>query len=96
MTINSYHKGQKVRLSATFTVLGVNTDPTSITLKVKDPAGTSTTYTYALGQVERSAAGVYYMDIMINASGAWHYNFIGTGAVAAADEAHLLGEHSEF
>jgi hypothetical protein len=96
MTINVYNIGQKVRLQGIFKVLGVNTDPTTITLKIKSPAGVSTTYTFALGTVTRSDTGIYYKDLSINASGAWHYNWTGTGLVEAADETWLLVEHSEF
>lgn len=96
MTINRYHKGQKIRLTGTFTLAGVDMDPTAVTLKVKDPAGTTSTYTYALAQVAKSATGIYYKDISIDASGSWHYSWIGTGSVEAVDETFLLCEPSEF
>jgi hypothetical protein len=96
MTINTYHIGQKVRLTATFTALGVNTDPTTVTLKVKDPSGVITPYTYALAQIIRSAAGIYYKDISIDEAGDWYYNFTGTGTVEAADETFLSAEESQF
>lgn len=96
MTINVYHIGQRVRLTATFSVIGVNTDPTTVTLKVKDPLGVISTYTYALNEITKSAQGVYYKDISIDEDGEWYYNFTGTGSVEAADETFLLAEESQF
>lgn len=83
---NRYWQGQAVRLSCTFTVNAVATDPTTVTLKVKDPGGSVVTYTYALGQVTRSAAGVYYKDISTDETGTWQYQWLGTGTCEAVDE----------
>jgi hypothetical protein len=94
--INSYVKGRRVRLTGTFSVLGTNQDPTTVTLKVKDPSGVSTYYTYALGQITKSATGVYYKDISLNEDGTLFYRFEGTGTVETADETFLVVEKSEF
>lgn len=83
---NRYWQGQAVRTSCTFSVNGINTDPTAVTLKVRDPSGNVATYTYALSQVTRSAAGVYYKDLSTDEQGTWHYQWLGTGACEAADE----------
>jgi hypothetical protein len=74
----------------------VNTDPTAVILKVKDPSGNIATYTYALSEITKSATGVYYKDISIDEDGEWHYNFTGTGTVETADETSFEVEHSEF
>ena len=91
-----YDKGDKVRLSATFSVSGVNSDPTAVVLKVKDPSSNIATYTYALAEITKSATGIYYKDISIDESGEWYYRFEGTGAVEAADESRFIGDESEF
>jgi hypothetical protein len=75
---------------------GTNTDPTTVTLKVQDPSGVEDTYTYALGQVTKSAAGVYYRDVAVDEKGVWHYRWIGTGTVAAADEDYFFVRESQF
>ena len=93
---NIYDKGDLVRVTVTFSVGGVTTDPTTITLKVKNPAGTVATYTYALAQIVKSATGIYYKDISVTTSGAWYYNFAGTGTVEAADENGFAVKASEF
>lgn len=93
---NYYDIGDRVHLTAVFTISGVDSDPTAIALMVKDPSGNIATYTFALVQITKSAVGRYYKDISIDESGDWFYRWEGTGAVEAADEASLIGEVSEF
>lgn len=82
-----YLEGATVRLQATFKVSGTETDPNTVTLKVKDPSGTTTSYTYAAGELTKDSTGVYYKDVTPDDVGAWTYRFIGTGAAAGVDEA---------
>jgi hypothetical protein len=69
-------------LTNTFKVLGVNTDPTTITLVVTDPTGVQTTYTFALGQITKTATGIYTKDIACTVDGVWSYVWIGTGTAS--------------
>jgi hypothetical protein len=93
----TYDIGDVVRVTCTFTNgAGANTDPTTVTLKVKTPAQVTTPYTWALGTVTRSAVGIFYKDISLTMSGEWFYRFEGTGAVESAEEANILVEASEF
>jgi hypothetical protein len=96
MTVYTYDKGDTVRLKAEFKVSSVLTDPTAVTLKVKDAAGTTSTYTYALAEITKSSVGVYYKDIAITDDGIWYYRFEGTGAVTAAGESQFEVRRSEF
>ena len=50
--MSSYINGDTIRLSATFTVDGAATDPTTVTLRVKAPSGTVAAYTYAATDLE--------------------------------------------
>ena len=93
---NSYDIGDGVRLKATFTLSSVNTDPTAVKLKVKDPSGNIDIYTYALAQITKSAVGKYYKDIFVDESGEWFYRYEGTGTIEAADERKFIAEVSEF
>jgi len=83
---SEYLEGATVRVQATFAVGGSNTDPTTVTLKVKDPSGNIDSYTYALGQVTKGATGVYYKDVQPDETGTWIYRWIGTGAAAGVAE----------
>lgn len=90
MTIGIYDKGDLVRISGAFTLAGVALDPTTVTLKVKDPSGNVDTYTYALAQVTKASTGNYYKDVSIDEAGYWWYQWTGTGAVESVDEDYLV------
>ena len=84
--VYQYNIGDLLRLQATFTNLsGTKVDPTTIVLKVKNPAGAITTYTYPTN-ITRSSTGVFYYDYAVLASGAHYFNWAGSGAFTAADE----------
>jgi hypothetical protein len=74
----------------------VSTDPTDIQLKVMNPAGLVEIYSYGMGEITRSSAGVYYKEILSATCGDWWYEWIGTGTVVAADEDSYIIEHSKF
>jgi len=80
-------EGQTIRLTATFKVNGVATDPTTVTLKIKSPSGTTTTFLYSSGGVSKSGTGVYYKDYKPTETTFYHYRWIGTGAADGVGEA---------
>ena len=96
MATNTYDKGDAVRLRVTFTIDSVNTDPTTITLRVKNPVGTKTVYTFALAEITKEATGIYYKDISVDDDGIYAYRFEGTGTVEAASEHKMKVRTSEF
>lgn len=69
-------------LTNTFTIAGVATDPTTITLEVTDPTGTTTTYTHAGATITKTGTGVYTKDVPCTAAGIWRYVWTGTGAAS--------------
>jgi hypothetical protein len=79
--INYYKQGQRVRVTCSFRVDGVATDPTSVTCKIMDPTRSVSTPT-----VSKSATGVYYVDVIANKRGEWNVRFEGTGACTAVEE----------
>lgn len=80
--------GATRRLSTTFAVGGVATDPTSVTLTVTDPAGTATVYTYS-DTVSKAGTGEFYKDLEFASSGIWAWRWEGTGSAAQVDEGTL-------
>jgi len=83
----SYHIGDTVRLSCTFTnSAGTATDPTTIALTIQDPSANDTTLTYALAQVTREKAGNFYYDLLIDEALTWTWRWVGTGAVAQSTQ----------
>jgi len=65
---------------------GALTDPATVTLKVKKPDGTVTTYTYASAEITKDAVGRYSYQLTIDQDGVWSYRWIGTGTIVAAEE----------
>ena len=89
--IEHRHVGDLVMLQATFSNIDrVLTDPTTITLSVRDPGGTITAYTYAGGDVTRFEAGIYRYSLSITTSGQWIYRWVGTGSVQAASSDNII------
>jgi uncharacterized protein YfaS (alpha-2-macroglobulin family) len=82
-----YDVGDTVRIATTTPFAnsaGTATDPTTVTLNVREPDGTVTAYTYAAAQVTKAGTGDFYKDVSVDASGVWAWEWIGTGTVAAA------------
>jgi len=94
--VNKYHKNNLVRLKSYFMANNVLTDPTTITLKVKNPAGTTSTYTYGNAEVYKESTGIYYKDIIPDIVGNWYYDFAGAGALVAEDEHNFIVDASQF
>lgn len=92
----TYPAGDVARLSVTFTLSGVNTDPTSVTLSVKVPSGTTTSYIYGSSAIVKDATGQYHYDLTLATSGLYEYRWVGTGTVTAANESSLFAGPSNF
>lgn len=92
----AYDVGDVVRVTTTFTRLGVATDPTTVTFRVKAPAGTLTDYVYLTdAAVVRDSLGVYHLDLPVTAAGTWYVRSIGTGAAAGVEEIALYVEPAQ-
>lgn len=94
--MNVYDKGDLILLFANFVnAAGAATNPTTITLKTRDPAGTITTRTAALITTGRYE----YQLSLLGAdaqSGQWSYWWQGTGAVQAVEEGQFKVRDSVF
>ena len=79
---NTYDIGDLVRLDATFTGLdGVPSTPTTTVCTVRRPDGTEET------PVPQTASpGALYALVAATMPGRWHYRWVGTGVVQAAEE----------
>lgn len=80
---------------------GASVDPTALTIKIRNPAGTITTYTYATdAQLVKLSTGNYYVDWTIPAAaaseGGWAYRFDGTGTNPCASEGTFRARDSAF
>jgi hypothetical protein len=96
-----YDQGDLWRPTATFLVGSTPTDPTNITVRVKDPSGTTTVHgpvsgATGGGSIVRVSAGVFRIDITLNDAGYWFARFEGTGAATATEEHQAIVDPSEF
>jgi len=83
----SYDRGDLVRITATFTVNDVVTDPASVYLYLRAPDGTLTTLQYGVdGSVVKVSTGVYRYDYSATTRGDVYYRWSGTGAAQAAEQ----------
>lgn len=83
----TYDIGDLARLTATFTMDGAAVDPSTVSLIVKAPDGTLTTKVYGTdAELERTATGVYRMDLTITQAGTYRYRWVSTGTGKAAEE----------
>ncbi len=83
---STYDIGDYVRISSTFTQGGTVLDPTTVTLVLRAPDATSTTYTYAGATIIRESQGVYHVDVSVTAAGTYRYRWTTTGTGASSEE----------
>lgn len=70
-------------VSNTFAVNSVPADPTTVSLVVTDPDGTTNTYTYP-ATITKDSTGVYHKDVDCSSTqrGIWQAVWIGTGTAS--------------
>ena len=95
--MNRYEIGTVVEIHGEWTDVesGDFVDPTTVTAKVKDPLGVTTTYVVAAGQIVRDELGKFSLDLEPAIRGLWTYKFIGIGANQGAKEQafSMFGSH---
>ncbi len=90
---NTHDVGDVVRVWGYFTSGSQYIDPDTVSLRVREPDGTVTTYTYS-GSVSRSTTGSYYKDLSVTSAGDWHYKFYSTGDGQAAESNYFTAAPS--
>lgn len=93
---NTYPAGSLVRVTTAFTVSGVATDPSAITLQLKTPGSGVVSLVYGSSLIVRDGVGQYHYDWQTTLSGLYPYRWIGTGVVVAANENEFLAGPSQF
>src|SRR5437868_1100331 len=92
---------------ATFTVAGVNTDPTNLTVRLQDAAGVETvlvnnvlvsTLNAGSTPIKKTGTGVFQPSpgVSLPASGHYFLKFEGTGAAAATIQWETIVDPDEF
>lgn len=67
-------------------LVGTAADPTAVTLVVKDPTGTKTTYS----STTKDSTGNYHQDLTPAIAGTWYYAWQGTGTVVVQAEGFFV------
>ena len=81
-----YVEGSQVTITGTYSIGGTVTDPTTVTVKYRNPSGATTEVGGTAASVTNPSTGVYKYDIAANIPGAWTYQFKGEGTVVALSE----------
>ncbi len=85
-----YPLGATVRLYVTFTDAdNAVADPTTVTVKVQNPALEEATYTDAV----KDSTGKYHRDVVATAAGRWFWRWIAAGTLSAVDEGDFYVEN---
>jgi len=92
---NLFDVGDKIRLSVNIKVLGVDTDPTVLTFKIKDPDGVVTESIFPTNIVNDSL-GNFHIDVLITKPGRHVYRWEATGTAHGAEEKDFLVSETEF
>jgi hypothetical protein len=79
--------GEKIRARVTYTDPDTDalTDPSSVTVVVRTPAGVLTTYTYGVdAALSKVSAGVYQVLITLSEVGTWKWKWTGSATEKTA------------
>lgn len=87
--------GNSSTLTGTFTnTAGVAADPTTVSVIVEEPDGTTTTYVYGVdAEVTRTGTGVYTYTQIYDSAGQWKIVFQGVGNSADAVDEYPVTIH---
>lgn len=102
--MSSYNIGDLVRLKTWSSAVpgftdgnGIIGDPTTITLKVRDPNGIETPYVFGSSAIVKDSVGKYHFDLgPLTVAGRWFYRWIGAGSIVAAAEGSFAVNKSAF
>jgi hypothetical protein len=93
----SYQRGDLVELRIeTKNKADALTDPTTLTLRLKSPAGAESAKTWSGGQVSKEATGIFFTNVLLSEGGTWTYRWEATGTVELAEDGELEAESDDF
>jgi hypothetical protein len=97
---STFQVGDKVVITSTFTDPAASdalVDPSVVTYKVKNPNGSTSTYTYGTdSEAAKTSTGIYTLKINITMAGVWKWRSYCTGNFQGAAQGSFEVEASEF
>jgi uncharacterized protein YfaS (alpha-2-macroglobulin family) len=90
-----YVVGQKVLIEMFFDRGTTAVDPATVEVRVKDPSGNTTTYTYADEEITQVESGYYTVEFVADEKGIWRWAAESTGSNAAAETGRFLVVRAE-
>jgi len=89
--------GSDIELAARFEEYDQLIDPTTVTVRIREPDGTETSYVYNTDdEVERESIGEYVFHLLPTVSGSYFYRWIASGNITAAGEGFIKVDVSRF
>ena len=83
---NIYDKGDMVKFTASWTLDGAASDPTTVRFKIKKSSGAITTYVNGQNtELVKDSVGNYHVDFVLDEVGQWSYRWEGEGGAHAAE-----------
>lgn len=98
---DQFVRGNVIRLTGRYTDAlngDVPVEPDDVVLRIRPPVGPEVGYGYNPGPIVKAAGyvGVYYYDLLLDATGPWEWRWESSGAVVAADEGKVVVRTSPF
>lgn len=81
-----FERGEVVRLRVEFrtpkTAVPANVliDPVTVTLVIREPSGTSTTYLYGDSSIDKDGVGLYSFPLSLDSDGTYHWRWEGANS----------------
>lgn len=87
----TYDIGDLVILTASWqNESGVYVDPTTVTLKIQDPTGSTTNHAYGTSNITKTATGRYRFEYKPTTRGNFVYRWEGTGTATATGQSSFF------
>lgn len=94
-TVSPFSSGDTIRFQVTFSLSSINTDPTTVIFRTKNPNGVVTSYVYLTdNELIKSDTGIFYIDLALNLTGEHFYRWEGTGDAPGISEGRVRVDRS--
>jgi len=86
----AFDVGDSLRFVCAFTLLRVQTDPTTVILTITSPTAVVYTLTLAGGDITRDSVGLFHYIMTMDEDGAWTWRWVGVGVITQAVQGRFI------